>query len=414
MKNNKPLLIIVILLFILNVTTISLLMTRENIFEGIIFNKGKKESSVNVSENKNDNNTNENNVENNLNNENNTENNNTEVVENNNSTESTEISTKNSNIFSIVTKNNSKIYSLMKDGSEKELMDIKEYTDVAYSYSDGKLYLLLYRFKPASIDSKTGKTKEESSKLYTIGYIDVNSSSPYFKKIINVSADGLPNSIVAENNYIYYSFSSINGVFMYDVASDQQYKLKVFEEYEAVRLFPIDNEKIAFSSEGHAGQKPVMGIFNISDRTIKTISSNASIEYTYNNKIIYTQYLSPDNFETLKYYEYDIKTESIKAISDSVLNNSSLYNSYIIPYNDYYIYAKENVLYKYVNNKSELLFEFKDSIDSMNFISDNALAISYGEGMDSDGVSAILDLSNMELYELKDLIKYSNVIYDVK
>ena len=416
MKKNKGLLIIVLLLIIANGVVGGLLMSRENIFEGIIFNSSNNQSNNTTNEGSQNN---EGNNEQNQNNENNNSENNNSNNENNqkNNERTPNDNQRYSDILSIATKNDGNIYAIKYDGTQTKLMDTKDYTQVVYSYSNDKLNILTDKNKPTIIDSKTKRVKEKGEILYSIGYIDLNYySSPYYynQKYIHTNSDtgyGLPLSAVGVGNDTYYSFSSVKGVYKYNSNTKSSTKALNLDDFQSVRLFYISEDEIGFSAYGFAGQTPVLGIVNLNNYSIKEISSNANLEYTYNNKIIYKQYVSQTNFDKWKYYEYDISSKNIKAISDSVSGISSLYDSYIIPYNDYYIYAYDTKLFKYQNDTNELLYDFKQSINTMTFVARNKLNISYGEGMDSDGYSGEFNLDTLQFQESNSIDKYNMVVY---
>lgn len=314
----------------------------------------------------------------------------------------------NSSIISIATKAYDKIYAFTNNGNKIELLDVSEYNGgVIYTYSAGKLYLYLYKYTPGKFDVNTGKTIQESADYNTLGYIDLNNDNYSFTKLADINAKGTPSSIAVVNNNIYFTSSAFDGIYKYNIDNKNSSTSNDFnfDGKEGIALYTISNDKLAYSTSG------TIGIIDIKSNTKKEISSNADIEYVYNGNIIYTQYDTLYGEYKWKYYEYNANSESKKQISDSTSSVRSIYNSFIIPVDNYYIYVNENTLYKYENSQSQKIYEFDDWINSINLISSKSLNIVYGVGLDTAEKYGVFDLSELKFNNTQDENLYSQVIY---
>lgn len=318
----------------------------------------------------------------------------------------------NSNIISIARKSDNKIYALTDSGNDIELMDVHEYNGgVTYTYDNGKLYLYLYKYTPGKRNVETGDVIQEPKDYNTLGYIDLTANNYNFTKLSDVKIEGSPESIAVVDNIIYFSSSAYNGIYKYDIdakefttSSDFNFDGKI-----RVKLYTISNSKLAYSTTGTINESPSIGIIDTKTGSKKEISSNANFEYVYNGKIIYTQYDAINNYSKWKYYEYNVKDDSSKQISDSTSSTTSVYDSFVIPVDNYYVYVNENALNKYSNGKSEKIYEFDGSIDSINLVSNNTLNVVYG--IITEPKYGNFDLNTLKLNDNQNDVSYSQVIY---
>ena len=323
-------------------------------------------------------------------------------------------SLKNTNFISIATKSNDKIYALTNNGDEIELFDISEYNGgVVYTYSAGKLYLYLYKYTKGEADVNTGKTIQEVFDYNILGYIDLKNDNYSFTKLTDVDVKGSPSSIAVVNNDIYFTSSAFDGIYKYNIDSKNLSISKDFnlDDKKGINLYTISNGKIGYSTAGITNVSPTVGIVDIKSHTKKEISSNANFEYVYNGNIIYTQYEDINNFSKWKYYEYNVSSKSKKQISDSTSSYTSIYNSFIIPVDNYYIYVNGNSLYKYVDNQSQKIYEFNGEISSISLNSSKTLNIVYGDDMYTDSKYGVFDVSESKFNDIQEKNSYSQVIY---
>ena len=307
----------------------------------------------------------------------------------------------NPNIFSIVTKSDNKIYALTLDGQEIELFDISEYNGGSiYTYSNGKLYLYLNKYT----DKNTNKSM--------LGYIDLTQEDYEFTKLTDLEIKGTPSSIAVADNKIYFISSVYDGIHRYNI--DTKYLSMArnieFKEGQIPDLYTISDKLIGYAVSSTTNEAPSIGIINAKSKTKKEISNNASFEYIYNENIIYTQYEKND-YSKWTYYEYNINDKSSKQISGLTTSSQSIYESYIVPVDNYYIYVNNNALYKYDNNTSEKILEFKESIDNVSLISKQELNIVYGNIRNNNFKYQILDLDNLKLNDAENQNTYTHVIY---
>lgn len=320
----------------------------------------------------------------------------------------------NSNIISIARKSDNKIYALTDSGNDIELMDVSEYNGgVVYTYNNGKLYLYLYKYTPGKTNVETGEVIQEFKDYNTLGYIDLTTNNYNFTKLSDVKTDGSPESIAVVDNIIYFSSSAFDGIYKYNIDTKESTTSSDFNfnGKTGIQLYTISNSKLAYSTAGTTNESPSIGIIDSKTGSKKEISSNANFEYVYNGKIIYTQYDAINNYSKWKYYEYNVKDDSSKQISDSTSSVTSVYDSFVIPVDNYYVYVNENTLNKYSNGKSEKIYEFDGSIDSINLVSNNTLNVVYGAGMDTEAKYGNFDLSTLKLNDNQNDVSYSQVIY---
>ena len=323
---------------------------------------------------------------------------------NNNSLETVE--TVDTSIFSVVTDSYKKIYALTDDGNKIELFDASEYNGVVYTYYNGKLYLYLHKYTPQD-DTNTGNSYN------ALGYIDLNDNNYSFTKLSDIMAQGYPSSIAVVNNIIYYSSSAFDGIYKYNIDTQSS---SISNDFDfdgkiGIKLYTISDGKLAYSTAGRTNEPPTVGIIDIKSNTRREISSNATFEYVYDGNIIYSQYDAVNNYSKWKYYEYNVSSESNKQISDSTsLYHQSIDLSFIMPFDNYYIYVNGNGLYKFENNNSQKLYEFNGGIYSINLISSKLLNVVY-EVVKNPTMYGVFDLNELKFNDTQDHNSYSQVIY---
>ena len=154
--------------------------------------------------------------------------------------------------------------------------------------------------------------------------------------------------------------------------------------------------------------KSEVGIINLDTNNKQIIDENANIEYIYNGKLIYRKN-SKNNDEWI-YFAYDIDNNNTYQISDSTYSSENLYSSFIIPFDNYFIYVNRSKLYKYKNNKSKEIYDLKDNIDSINLISKDSINIfSYGDL--SNTVNLDLNIKTLKQNKSNEEKRYYNVLY---
>lgn len=325
-----------------------------------------------------------------------------------------ENNTINHNIMSIVKESNNKIYALTYSGDAIELMDISEYNGgVVYAYDNGKLYLYLYKYTAGKTNTQTGEVVQESKDNNILGYIDLTTNNYKFTKLADVKTKGSPESIAIVGGIIYFSSSAYDGIYKYNIDTKEFTTLSDFDfsGKTGVQLYTISNSKLGYSTAGTTNESPSIGIIDIKNGSKKMISSNASFEYVYNDKIIYVQYDTLNNYSKWKYYEYNVKDGSSRQISDSTSSITGVDDSFIVPIDNYYVYVNENTLNKYSNEKSEKIYEFDGPIDSINLISRDKLSIVYSVDMNIEAKYGIFDLNSLTFNENQNDISYSKILY---
>lgn len=311
---------------------------------------------------------------------------------------------KEENIFiSIVTKSDQKIYGITDNNKEIELLDISEYNGgVVYTYINSKLYLYLQKYqenKPYSNNS-------------ILGYIDLNSSNYNLTTLTHVEDEGYPNSIAILDNTIYYTSSASKIIYNYNIDTKEKSTLTInnLNNNYSINLYSIENNTLIYSNPGSTNEKPKIGIIDINLSTNQELVTNSIIEYIYNNKIIYKKYNSEKNFSQWKYYEYDVANSQTRQISDITTSNQGIYNSLIVPVEDYYIYVNENALYKYIDNQDEKIIELDGSIDNIILMGDKTLNIEYIDDLNQQYKYLNLNLDNLTTKETTEN-NYSKVLY---
>ena len=323
---------------------------------------------------------------------------------------------KSSNIISVATNfEDKKIYGFKKDGSKIEIMDINEYTDAVYTYSDGKLYLYLYSYSPGKVNVDTGETIEEFTQRSILGYIEINDNNHTFNKLTDIDADTLPGSIAIANNIIYYTYGN-DKIFQYNIGTKEISASNNFGLSGTIYLYTISKDYLGYQVvPDYENGGPSMGIIDIKNEKADEIAPYTYLQYILNNKVIYLKYDTPNTYSSWTYYEYNINDKSSKQISESTKHNQSLYDSYIIPINDYYIYVDENIIYKYINGKREKLYEIDNKYtgygtQTVNLISENTLHISYGSEYEAIYKYGNLNLDTLTFENTNDG-SYSKILY---
>ena len=277
------------------------------------------------------------------------------------------------------------IFLIKEDGTKINLFDITNYKrGISYCFFDNKLYLYLNN---------------------EIGYIDLLSEKYEYVKLEELG-DNYAKSIAVTENTIYY-ISSSNKIYKYNIDSKETEEINDDTFNNVNYIYSIGNDSLAYYTAATMSSKPEIGIINLGDNKKNIISENASIEYTYNNYLIY-KVNAKDNTSWI-YYKYDPKNNKSTQISDSTHSSENIYSSFIIPYDDYFIYANNSKLYSY-DNKTKELYDLKSNIDSMNLTAKNKLNIfSYGDF--SDAINIELNIDNLKDDKIDEDKKLYNVIY---
>lgn len=310
-----------------------------------------------------------------------------------------------SSIMSIAMKNDNKLYALTDNGKDILLMDVAQYNGgVTYTYYDGKLYLYLYKYTP-------GNQSTEAKDYNTLGYIDLTNDNYEFKKIADIEVNGSPESIAIANNVLYYTSSTSQDVYEYNLDTKKNGVVNIFDTDGIIKVYTLNDEEFVYSYFDSKKDASTLGIMDIKTKEKKDISNNGSVEYVYNDKIIYTEFDENDSYSTWKYFEYDVNSNKKKQVSDSTSSNTSFYNSFIIPVDNYYAYINDSKLCKFVNDKEEVIYEFESSVDNITLNSKNTLNVSYGGGINTDVVYGTFDLETLKFNIIKDEVSYYNVLY---
>ena len=288
------------------------------------------------------------------------------------------------NLF-VTTNLKDKIYLVKESGKKTDIFDISDYKNgFSYCIDNNKLYLHL------------------NSEL---GYIDLSDENYKYIKINELEHE-YPKSIAVINDTIYY-VTSTNNIFRYNIKSKE--KLKLDEEpFNSVNyLYKLNDNTLAYFKAATMISKPEIGIINVDNNNKYILDENANIEYIYNNELIYRKNEDNNNWT---YFKYDVKNNTHKKISDSTYSSENLYASFIIPFNDYFIYVNKSKIYRYKNDKSEEIYSLEYNIDSINLISNNSINIfSYGDM--NNAVNINLNINTLKEKTENEEKRYYNIIY---
>jgi len=308
------------------------------------------------------------------------------------------------------------LVALTTNGDEISLMDVtKYYGKIYYTYRDYKLYL--YFMLPNIGVEYNGPTPRDDEFQHVLGYIDLNvEKNQYtFTKLMEAKLRGWPESIAIIQDDIYYaSYSRTGVVYRYNITNQTN---TVFDEYElapdnaVIHLYNVKDDFLIYEKYGNLSMDSYVGIINMKTKENKKIQSDARFEFIYGNKMIFR-----DDYTngTWKYYEYDIKSDTINVISDKT---SSVYTdamgniepSFIIPYKDGYIYVDYQSLYRYRNHNREKIYEFPNYITEINLLSDNTLYVNHYNGLNENNTLSISDDLNM--IETGKEVYYRRLLY---
>lgn len=296
--------------------------------------------------------------------------------------------------------NTKEIDAFTNNGEKVKLIDITNYDDAKYTYNDGKLYLYL-----ETIIGDDGGDPARLINRCTIGYINLEEKNNEFIQLKSID-DFNVDSIAAANNNIY--LVSDSKIYGYNIEKDNLSTMDNIDyNYKNANLFTLSNEMLGyFTEKAYEGYYSV-GTINLKTNTKKEISSNANFQFVYDNKIIYKEYVEKNNYSKWKYYEYNIEDENKKQISDTV-SGFSMDNQLIVPFNNYYIFADNNVLYKHLNDNTEKLYEFDGTINNINLISISKLNIVYGDDTTTYGT---FDLDSLDFNTNKNEDYYYDILY---
>jgi len=321
-----------------------------------------------------------------------------ENTQNNNNTNNNAVEPTN-NIMSIAQKDFKLIVAFTEDGKEISLLDISNYRDVVYSVDNNKLYLFMSK-------------QATPSDIKSLGYIDFNDKEyRYIELANNIETPGYPVSIAVYDNDIYYTTSNSNYIFKYNIETKETTKPTNMQMQYATVLKSTNN-KMIYMTAGTVNTKSKYGIIDLTTGDKKELNEDVYVEYTYGNKVIYLKYEDGQS-NKWKYYEYDVDTEKTRVISDEAEGIQSVYDSYIVPYEDYYVYVCENHIYKYSNGKADLLKDADDWINYFVLLSKEDIHIIYGysEDMDVTAIYKTYNIKNNTYTDSTNKAEYSKVLY---
>ena len=283
----------------------------------------------------------------------------------------------------IATDLKNKIFLIKENGDKVDLFDITNYKKgIAYAIDNNILYLYLNS---------------------EIGYINLDDDQHKYVKIKELD-NQYAKSIATLDDNIYY-ITNENKAYKYNKTTENNAEYSVLNKVS--NIYKLTNNSIAYFKASTMDSKSEVGIINTDNNSINVISKNANIEYVYNDLLIYKKY--NENNTNWTYFKYDIKTNQSEKISDDTYSSENIYASFIIPFNDYFIYVNQSKLYEYKNEKSTEIFDIKNNIDSINLISKDKLNIfSFG---DDNAINIDLNINDLKETKINENKRLYSIIY---
>lgn len=252
---------------------------------------------------------------------------------------------------------NKAIVGFTSDNQAITLLDISRYANVQYTYYENKLYVYL--------------SEQAASATHSLGVIDLaeDAEGHYnYTRLIDTNPVGWSTNIAALDNNIYIPSATRADLYKYSLASATLSKVDSLVDTPVLPLLFSSKNYLIYQDNDN------IGYFNPSNGRKEIIASNASVEYIYQNKLIYSKYATPSSYFDWTYYEYDLTTETTKPLSEETTHfQTKLYYSYIVPVKNYFVYVERKSLYKYDHGRSKL-FEFTQNIDSLTLIGNKLIA----------------------------------------
>lgn len=257
---------------------------------------------------------------------------------------------------------NKAIVGFTSDNQAITLLDISRYANVQYTYYENKLYVYL---------SEQATGASPASVTHSLGVIDLaeDAEGHYnYLRLTDTNVVGWSMNIAALAGNIYIPSATWAELYKYSLASASLSKVDSLVDTPVLPLLFSSKNYLIYQDNDN------IGYFNPSNGRKEIIASNASVEYIYQNKLIYTKFLTPSSYFDWTYYEYDLTTETTKPISEETTHfQTKLYYSYIVPVKNYFVYVERKSLYKYDHGRSKL-FEFNQNIESLTLIGNKLIA----------------------------------------
>jgi len=271
---------------------------------------------------------------------------------------------------------------------------------IVYTYHQNKLYLYVQ--------------DATNNDVNMLGFIDLNleGNSYPFIEFAKVQANGLPHSIAVLDDIIYYTSSaSKHIIYQYDMITKEITEKEIFDtNVGGITLYSLENHQLVYQVSSYGNVPPIIGIMNTKTNEKHEIT-NGTIDFVYDNKIIYKQY-EYNNYDTWTYFEYDTKNEQKKKRSDVITRTVVADGiSHIIPVDDGYIYVNDDTIYHYRENHIERLYQFDSFIDQIIIAPNNKIYLLHGYGPHYIPHYFVLNLKTLEKKELETYEFYSHVLY---
>lgn len=331
------------------------------------------------------------------------------------------------NTISFATKkydNSAKLVAIQRDGTEVNILDLTKYFfkspslhgESKYVYDNGTLYVSLFTYdgdnhshQLASIDLNKGNGNYELKILKNLDEEKIERSS-------NIYADYI--SKIGDNIYL-----SQKNVYKYNLKTGEISNTNInTKENRTVWIYSYKNNLIYQNG---------MDIYTYDETTNNStlLIKNADIEFIYNNKLIYNaKEKSTDENNSISYAfnSYDFKTKEIKKIGVGT-GKGSIYDNYIVPYQNKYIYLDSKELMNDSSTGKTLTCENmnfnsynfdcnKYTIWSITRSGDNKITINYEDANQVNGTLQGFvieyDLNNNKIISKEDNIyHYYSVLY---
>lgn len=282
---------------------------------------------------------------------------------------------------------------LTEDGKEIRLDDRDAYDNIEYFYTDKKVYT--YDF--------SGENNYSSE----LGYFDLNDNNKY-KKIASLKKETIPESIIVLKDHVYISLAGKKYIIDYDLKENESTELYYFDDYFSIAghgsflLYAVDGQAY-YMTRGTTESEPEFGSIDLETGKKEKITNVGYVNYIYRGKFVFNHDYYENSKYMTTYYEYDTKTKKVSPISEPHVDfGGSIYDSMIIPVDDYYIYYTGDAIYKYENGKEEKLLNGPDEGNFDSFVKTSKDTITLYEG------------GRCEFEENLDECNYKVYIYNIK
>ena len=210
----------------------------------------------------------------------------------------------------------------------------------------------------------------------------------------------LMDSYNKESNTIKYTMYKFN-INTKEIEVDNKFIIP--EANHGVNIKTVSDSLVAYAD--------VSGIYLMNivtgEKTTITTDPNKYLEYVYRDKVILMDSKYGETY--WKYFEYDIDSKTEKQISGDSQHPLGITTFGIVPKDEYYIYIKDNKIYKYADSTEQKLGEFGTSVSDIFLISEDSLGVVWLEGQVEH--KSIINLKNNENQNNVDFVILNSILY---